>query len=153
LVYNKKTMSFYNVTNPTTFQVLDLQNRQGTFKQSSLVRVDSKQIFAADATLTAAQVVAGAIFVDTTAAAVNITLPAAATLLALLNAGTYASNPIGLNDIVFLQVNAFGAAGNAVTITGGSTASSTTVTGRTSEQVGLKFTNVTAGAEAYSVIN
>ena len=146
-------MSFYNVTNPTTFQVLDLVGRKGQFQQSALIRADSTQIFAADTTLKVQQVIAGAIFVDTTAAAVNITLPAAAILLAALNSGAYASNPVSLNDVIFIQVNAFGAAGNAVTITGGSTASSTTVTGRTSEQVGLKFTNITAGSEAYTVLN
>jgi len=146
-------MSFYNVTNPTTFQVLDLVARKGAFQQSALFRIDATEAFAADTTLKVSQVLAGAIAVDTTAAAVNITLPAAAILLAALNSGVYASNPVSLNDIIYLTVSAYGAAGNAVTITGGSTASSTTITGRTSEQVGLKFTNITAGTEAYTVLN
>jgi len=146
-------MSFYNVTNPTTFAVLDLQNRQGTFQQSSLVRADSKQIFTADTTLTAAQVVAGALFIDTSVAARTMTLPSAASLLALLNAGTYASNPIALNDIVFVTVVVYGHAANAATIQTAGGATSTTVAARTSEQVGIKFTNVTAGSEAMIVLN
>ena len=146
-------MSFYNVTNPTTFAVLDLQNRQGTIQQSALIRADSKQIFSADTTLTAAQVVAGVLFVDTTAAARTITLPSAASLLALLNAGTYASSPISTNDIVFMTVVAYGSGANAVTVQTAGAATSTTVAGRTSEQVGIKFTNVTAGSEAMSVVN
>ena len=146
-------MSFYNVTNPTTFAVLDLQNRQGTIQQSALIRADSKQIFTADTTLTAAQVVAGVLFVDTTAAARTITLPSAASLLALLNAGTYASSPISLNDIVFMTVVNYGHAANAVTIQTAGAATSTTVAARTSESVGIKFTNVTAGSEAMSVVN
>jgi hypothetical protein len=146
-------MSFYNVTNPTTFAVLDLQNRQGTIQQSALIRADSKQIFTADTTLTAAQVVAGVLFVDTTAAARTITLPSAASLLALLNAGTYASSPISTNDIVFMTVVAYGSGANAVTVQTAGAATSTTVAGRTSEQVGIKFTNVTAGSEAMSVVN
>ena len=146
-------MSFYNVTNPTTFAVLDLQNRQGTIQQSALIRADSKQIFTADTTLTAAQVVAGVLFVDTTAAARTITLPSAASLLALLNAGTYASSPISTNDIVFMTVVNYGHGANAVTIQTAGGATSTTVAARTSEQVGIKFTNVTAGSEAMSVVN
>ena len=90
-------MSFYNVTNPTTFQVLDLVGRKGQFQQSALIRADSTQVFSADTTLRVQQVIAGAIFVDTTAAAVNITLPAAAILLAALNSGVYSSNPVSFN--------------------------------------------------------
>ena len=82
-----------------------------------------------------------------------MTLPSAASLLALLNAGTYASNPIALNDIVFLQVVAYGSGANAATIQTAGGATSTTVAARTSEQVGIKFTNVTAGSEAMSVLN
>jgi hypothetical protein len=146
-------MSFYNVTNPTTFAVLDLQNRQGTIQQSALIRADSKQIFSADTTLTAAQVVAGALFIDTSGGARTMTLPSAASLLALLNAGTYASSPISTNDIVFMTVVNYGHAANAVTIQTAGAATSTTVAARTSEQVGIKFTNVTAGSEAMSVVN
>jgi len=146
-------MSFYNVTNPTTFQVLDLIGRQGTFKQSALQRADSTQLLAADTTLTAQQVIAGAIAVDTTAAARTITLPSAAVLLAALNSGGYASQPVSVNDVIYITVCAFGAAANAVTFQTAGAATSTTITGRTTEQVGIKFTNVTAGSEAMSVLN
>ena len=146
-------MSFYNVTNPTTFQVLDLIGRKGQFQQSALVRVDSTQSFSANTTLTAQQVIAGMISVDTTGAARTITLPAAAVLLAALNSGVYVSQPVSLNDIIYLTVAAYGSAVNAVTIASGSTVSTTTVTGQTSEQVGIRFTNVTAGSETYSVLN
>ena len=146
-------MSFYNVTNPTTFQVLDLVGRKGQFQQSALVRVDSTQIFSGATTLTAQQVIAGMISVNTSGGAITITLPAAAVLLAALNSGVYVSQPVSLNDIIYLTVAAFGAAGNAVTVASGSTVSTTTVTGQTSEQVGIRFTNVTAGSEAYTVLN
>ena len=146
-------MSFYNVTNPTTFQVLDLVGRKGTFQQSALFRVDSSQSLSADTTLTAQQVIAGAIAVDTTAAARTITLPSAAVLLAALNSGVYASQPVSLNDIIYITIVNYGSAGNAVTFQTAGAATSTTVAARTSEQVGIKFTNVTAGAEAMSVLN
>ena len=146
-------MSFYNVTNPTTFQVLDLVGRQGQFKQSALQRADSTQILAADTTLTAQQVVAGVAFVDTTGGARTLTLPSAAVLLAALNTGVYASNPVSLNDIIFITIVAFGSGVNAVTFQTAGAATSTTVAARTSEQVGIKFTNVTAGSEAMSVLN
>ena len=146
-------MSFYNVTNPTTFQVLDLIGRQGTFKQSALQRADSTQLLAADTTLTAQQVIAGVLFVDTTGAARTITLPAAAVLLAALNSGVYASQPVSLNDVIFITVVAYGSGANAVTFQTAGAATSTTVAARTSEQVGIRFTNVTAGSEAMIVIN
>ena len=146
-------MSFYNVTNPTTFQVLDLVGRKGTFQQSALFRVDSSQSLSADTTLTAQQVIAGMISVNTSGGAITITLPAAAVLLAALNSGVYVSQPVSLNDIIYLTVAAYGSALNAVTVASGSTVSTTTVTGQTSEQVGIRFTNVTAGSEAYTVLN
>ena len=150
-------MSFYNVTNPTTFQVLDLIGRQGQFKQSSLNRADSTQIFTGATTLTAQQFVAGVLFVDTSLVVspgnINITLPSAAVLLAALNSGVYASQPVSLNDIIYITVVNYGDSANTVTIISGSTASNTTVAARRSEQVGVRFTSVTAGSEAYSVLN
>ena len=47
----------------------------------------------------------------------------------------------------------YGHAANAVTIQTAGAATSTTVAARTSESVGIKFTNVTAGSEAMSVVN
>jgi len=146
-------MSFYNVSNPSNFAVLDLANRQGAFKQSSLFRADATQILSADVTLTAPQVIAGVIVVNTSAAARTITLPSAAVLLAALNAGSYESSPVSTNDILFLSVIAFGSGANAVTVQTAGAATSTTVAARTSEIVGIKFTNVTAGSEAMSVVN
>lgn len=146
-------MSFYNVTNPANFQVLDLMNRQGTVDQSKLIRADSTQVFSAATTLTVSQVLAGIIVVNTTAAAITITLPSAATLLAGLNAGSNASNPVSVNDIIYILVNAYGSAANAVTIQTAAAASSTTIAGRTSERVGIQFTNVTAGSEAMTILN
>ena len=146
-------MSFYNVTNPSNFSVLDLANRQGAFKQSSLFRADATQILAADVTLTASQVIAGVIVVNTTVAARTITLPAAAVLLAALNAGSYASSPVSVDDVLFLSVIAFGSGANAVTVQTAGGATSTTVAARTSEIVGIKFTNVTAGSVAMSIVN
>ena len=146
-------MSFYNVTNPTTFQVLDLVGRQGQFKQSALQRADSTQLLAATATLTSQQVVAGVLFVDTAGGAVTLTLPSAAVLLSALNSGVYSSQPVSLNDVIFITIVNYGHAANAVTFQTAGGATSTTVVARTSEQVGIKFTNVTAGSEAMSVLN
>ena len=146
-------MSFYNVTNPTTFQVLDLVARKGAFHQSSLTRADATQILAVDTTLTSQQVIAGVAFVDTTAAARTLTLPAAEVLLNALNSGVYASNPVSLNDIIYITIVNFGSAGNAVTFQTAGAATSTTVAARTSELVGIKFTSVTAGAVTMIVLN
>jgi hypothetical protein len=146
-------MSFYNVTNPTTFQVLDLIGRQGTFKQSALQRADSTQLLSANTTLTAQQVIAGVLFIDTSGGARTLTLPSAAVLLAALNSGVYASQPVSTNDVIFITIVAYGDGTNAVTFQTAGGATSTTVAARTSEQVGIRFTNVTAGSETMIVLN
>ena len=146
-------MSFYNVANPSNFAVLDLLNRQGTIAQPKLLRTSAAQVFTGAATLTSEQVLAAIIVANTAAGAYSLTLPAAADLLAALNAGSFASSPVAVNDIIYVQVNNYGSAGNAVTITADGAATSTTVAARTSESVGIQFTNVTAGSEAYSVLN
>jgi len=146
-------MSFYNVTNPSNFAVLDLMNRQGSVAQSKLMRADASQIFSGAATLAVSEVLAGIVVVNTAGGAITLTLPSAASLLAGLNAGSYASSPISVNDIVYLQVINYGSAGNAATIQTAGGATSTTVAARTTEMVGIQFTDVTAGSEAMVVLN
>jgi len=146
-------MSFYNVTNPANFSVLDLMNRQGTVSQSKLIRAGASQIFSSSTTLTTEEVLAGIIVVNTASGAITITLPDAADLLAGLNAGSFASSPVSVNDVIYLQVNAYGSAANAVTVQTAAAASSTTVAARTSEMVGIQFTDITSGSEAMTVLN
>jgi hypothetical protein len=146
-------MSFYNVANPTNFAVLDLMNRQGTIAQPKLLRASASNVFSGAATLTTEEVLAAIIVVNTAAGAITLTLPSAADLLAGLNAGSFASSPVAVNDIIYVQVNVYGSAGNAATLQTAGGVSSTTVAARTTEMVGIQFTNVTAGSEAMTILN
>ncbi len=139
-------MSFYNVANQPNFQVIDLA-RKPLAPFSQMAHVQATQLFTAATTLTAEQVVAGAIVYS--GAAVTLTLPTAATLLQLLQSGAYASQQFGVGDFLLLKVSNIGA--NTVTISSGSTASTRAFTTLTNGLVTIKFTNVTAGSEAYTI--
>ncbi len=140
-------MSFYNVTNPTTFQVID-ESRQALAPLSVTTHVDATQNFSTAATLTAPQTVAGAVIWSGTATGA-LTLPTAATLLQLLQSGAYVSQQFGVSDVVFLDVVNIGS--QAVVMTSGSTASTRAVQSLTNTNLTIKFTNVTAGSEAYTI--
>ncbi len=139
-------MSFYNVSNPVNFQVIS-DTRKALAPLSSLEHIQASNYFTAAATLTAAQVVGGAIIYNGLAA--TLTLPTAAALLQLLQSGAYASQQFGVDDFLLLTVSNIGAAG--VTISSGSTASTRVVGASANSLVTIRFTNVTAGSEAYTI--
>ena len=139
-------MSFYNVTNPLNFQVIS-DTRKALAPMGAPVHVQSSNYITAAATLTAAQVVGGAIIYN--GLAVTLTLPTAAALLQLLQSGAYASQQFGVDDVLLLKVSNIGA--TTVTISSGSTASTRAFTTLTNGVVTIRFTNVTAGSEAYTI--
>ena len=139
-------MSFYNVGNPLNFQVIS-DTRKALAPLSSLEHIQSSNYFTAAATLTAQQVVGGAIVYN--GLAVTLTLPTAAALLQLLQSGAYASQQFGVDDFLLLTVSNIGAAG--VTISSGSTASTRVIGAGANSMVTIRFTNVTAGSEAYTI--
>ena len=139
-------MSFYNVTNPLNFQVIS-DTRKALAPMGAPVHVQSSNYITAAATLTAAQVVGGAIGYNGLLA--TLTLPTAAALLQLLQSGAYASQQFGVDDFLLLTVSNIGAA--AVTISSGSTASTRVVGAGANSLVTIRFTNVTAGSEAYTI--
>jgi len=139
-------MSFYNVTNPVNFQVIS-DARKALAPLASLDHIQSSNYFTAAATLTAQQVVGGAIIYNGLVAA--LTLPTAAALLQLLQSGAFASQQFGVDDSLLLNVSNIGAA--TVTMTSGSTASTRAVLAGTNTILTIRFTNVTAGSEAYTI--
>ena len=139
-------MSFYNVSNPVNFQVIS-DTRKALAPLSSLEHIQASNYFTAAATLTASQVVGGAIIYN--GLAVTLTLPTAAALLQLLQSGAFESQQFGVDDFLLLTVSNIGAAG--VTISSGSTASTRVVAAGANTMVTIRFTNVTAGSEAYTI--
>jgi len=139
-------MSFYNVTNPLNFQVIS-DARKALAPLGAPVHVQASNYITAAATLTAQQVVGGAIVYNGLAAA--LTLPSAASLLQLLQSGAFASQQFGVDDFLLVNVSNIGAAN--VTMTSGSTASTRVVLAGANTILTIRFTNVTAGSEAYII--
>ncbi len=81
-------MSFYNVSNPTSFSVVS-DVRKLLVQPGKLIRFPQTQYFTGASggvtiALTAEQLVAGSIIGDTTAGALTLTLPSATDLITLL---------------------------------------------------------------------
>jgi hypothetical protein len=76
-------MSFYNVTNPTSFSIVS-DVRKLLVQPGKLIRFPQTQYFTGATSLTAEQLVAGSIIGDTTAGGFTLTLPSAENLITLL---------------------------------------------------------------------
>ena len=139
-------MSFYSVTNPTTFSVVS-DTRKFLVNAGKLIRFPATQQFDEAATLTAEQLIAGNIIGDTTSAGFTLTLPSATDLITLLMGpgGFDVSN----NDIFsFRAVNLSGSNHTISSGTGGS--GSITVTANTEKFINIKITiTVSAGSTTY----
>jgi hypothetical protein len=120
-------MSFYSVTNPTTFSVVS-DTRKQLVNPGKLTRFPATQQFSSAATLTAEQLIAGNIIGDTTSAGFTLTLPSATNLITLLlGPGGF---DVSSTDIFSFQVFNV-ASSNTLTIAAGSggSGSSKTVVG------------------------
>ena len=145
-------MSFYSVTNPTTFSVVS-DSRKFLVNQGKLIRFPQTQMFTGASTLTAEQLVAGNIIGDTTAGAFTLTLPSATDLITLLmGPGGF---DVSSSDIFSFQVFNV-ASSNTLTIaagTGGSGSSKTVVgaSGGAQRTVNLQITiTVSGGSTSYA---
>jgi len=151
-------MSFYNVTNPTSFSIVS-DARKLLVQPGKLVRFPQTQYFTGAATLTAEQLVAGNIMGDTTAGAFTLTLPSATDLITLLmGPGGF---DVSSSDIFsFTAFNTNVTNSNALTIavgTGGSGSSKTVVagsgTGGAQKTVNVQIViTVSGGSTSYSYI-
>lgn len=145
-------MSFYSVSNPTTFSVVS-DSRKQLVNPGKLIRFPATQIFDAAATLTAEQLVAGNIIGDTSSAGFTLTLPSATDLITLLmGPGGF---DVSSSDIFSFQVFNV-ASSNTLTIaagTGGSGSSKTVVgtSGGAQKTVNIQITiTVSGGSTTYA---
>jgi hypothetical protein len=152
-------MSFYNVTNPTSFSIVS-DARKLLVQPGKLTRFPQTQYFTGAATLTAEQLVAGNIMSDTTAGGFTLTLPSATDLITLLlGPGGF---DVSSSDIFsFVAYNTNVTNSNALTIaansSGGSGSSKTLVagsgTGGESRTVNVQIViSVSGGSTSYSYI-
>jgi hypothetical protein len=120
-------MSFYSVTNPTTFSVVS-DTRKQLVNPGKLIRFPATQQFSAVATLTAEQLVAGNIIGDTSSAGFTLTLPSATDLITLLmGPGGF---DVSSTDIFSFQVFNVASSNNLVIAVGtGGSGSNKTITG------------------------
>ena len=141
-------MSFYSVTNPTTFSVVS-DTRKFLVNAGKLIRFPATQQFDEAATLTAEQLIAGNIIGDTTSAGFTLTLPSATDLITLLmGPGGF---DVSSSDI--FSFNAFSVGANTLTIaagTGGSGSSKTVATG-TQKTINIQISvTVSGGSTVYA---
>lgn len=120
-------MSFYNVTNPTSFSIVS-DVRKLLVQPGKLTRFPATQQFSAVASLTAEQLVAGNIVGDTTSAGFTLTLPSAENLITLLlGPGGF---DVSSSDIFSFNVFNVASSNNLVIAVGsGGSGSNKTITG------------------------
>ncbi len=145
-------MSFYNVTNPTSFSVVS-DVRKLLVQPGKLIRFPQTQYFTGAASLTAEQLVAGSLIGDTTAAGFTLTLPSATDLITLLmGPGGF---DVSSSDIFSFSVTNIASSNNLVIAVGtGGTGSNKTITGSSggvSRTINLQISvSVSGGSTTYA---
>ena len=139
-------MSFYNVTNPTSFSIVS-DVRKLLVQPGKLTRFPQTQYFTGAATLTAEQLVAGNIMGDTTAAGFTLTLPSATDLITLLlGPGGF---DVSSSDIFSFTVTNIASSNDVVVAAGtGGTGTSKTISGASggvTQTVNLQISVTTSG--------
>jgi hypothetical protein len=143
-------MSFYNVTNPTSFSVVS-DTRKSLVNPGKLTRSSAVQKFASytSSTITPEQLIQGVLFVDATASQ-TMTLPTASDLIQLLmGPGGY---DVSANDIFALRLVNYGSQSLLVAAnSSGGSGGSITVAAGVQRLINVQLTNVTSGTYAYSI--
>jgi hypothetical protein len=120
-------MSFYNVTNPTSFSIVS-DVRKLLVQPGKLIRFPQTQYFTGATSLTAEQLVAGSLIGDTTAGGFTLTLPSAENLITLLlGPGGF---DVSSSDIFSFSATNIASSNNLVIAVGsGGSGTSKTITG------------------------
>ena len=145
-------MSFYNVTNPTSFSIVS-DVRKLLVQPGKLIRFPQTQYFTGAATLAAEQLVAGSLIGDTTAGAFTLTLPSATDLITLLmGPGGF---DVSSSDIFSFSVTNIASSNNLVIAVGtGGSGSNKTITGSSggvSRTINLQISvSVSGGSTTYA---
>jgi hypothetical protein len=152
-------MSFYNVTNPTSFSIVS-DVRKLLVQPGKLVRFPQTQSFTGASggitrALTAEQLVAGNIIGDTTDGALTLTLPSATDLITLLmGPGGF---DVSSSDIFSFTATNIASSNNLVFAVGtGGSGSNKTITGSSggvTRTINLQIViSVSGGSTSYSYI-
>jgi hypothetical protein len=144
-------MSFYNVTNPTSFSIVS-DVRKLLVQPGKLIRFPQTQYFTGATTLAAEQLVAGSLIGDTTGGAFTLTLPSATNLITLLlgpggfdvsSSDIFSFTVTNINvtnsNALTIAVNSSGGVGSNKTVVGGSG------TGGASKTINLQISVTVSG--------
>ena len=150
-------MSFYNVTNPTTFSVVS-DTRKSIVTPGKLTRSSAIQVlnpFAGNTSstpITAEQLIQGVLFVNPDSNPRSLYLPTASDLIQLLmGPGGY---DVSVNDIFTLRIINTNSGSNAIAVTANSSGGSggpISVAAGVQRLINIQLTNVTSGSYAYSI--
>ena len=147
-------MSFYNVTNPTSFSVVS-DTRKALVNPGKLTRSSAIQVFnpfagnTAGTSLTAEQIIQGVLFVNPNSNPRSLYLPTASDLIQLLmGPGGY---DVSVNDIFTLRVINTNSGSNAVTVYANDAGSNVSVAAGVQRLINIQLTNVTSGSYAYTI--
>ena len=147
-------MSFYNVTNPTSFSVVS-DVRKLLVQPGKLVRFPQTQYFTGASggvtiALTAEQLVAGSIIGDTTAGALTLTLPSATDLITLLmGPGGF---DVSSSDIFSFEAFSIGSGTLTIAVnSSGGSGSNKTISSGAQKTINLQISiTVSAGTTTYN---
>jgi hypothetical protein len=149
-------MSFYNVTNPTSFSVVS-DTRKSLVNPGKLTRSSAIQVLnpftgnSSGSPITAEQLIQGVLFVNPDSNPRSLYLPTASNLIQLLmGPGGY---DVSVNDIFTLRIINTNAGGNAVAVTvnTGGSGGPISVAAGVQRLINIQLTNVTSGSYAYSI--
>ena len=140
-------MSFYNVTNPTSFSIVS-DVRKLLVQPGKLIRFPQTQFFTGATSLTAEQLVAGSLIGDSTAGSFTLTLPSAENLITLLlGPGGF---DVSSSDIFSFSATNIASSNNLVIAVGsGGSGTSKTITGASggvSRTINLQISVVVSGS-------
>ena len=140
-------MSFYNVTNPTSFSIVS-DVRKLLVQPGKLIRFPQTQFFTGATSLTAEQLVAGSLIGDSTAGSFTLTLPSAENLITLLlGPGGFV---VSSSDIFSFSATNIASSNNLVIAVGsGGSGTSKTITGASggvSRTINLQISVVVSGS-------
>jgi len=136
-------MSFYNVTNPTSFSIVS-DVRKSTVQSGKLIRFPATQIFTGVTTLTAEQLIAGNVILNSGSTRV-ITLPSASDLITLLMGP--AGFDVSSSDIFSFEAFSIGAGDLTVRVnSSGGSGSDKTVASGTQKTINLQISITVSGS-------
>jgi len=141
-------MSFYNVTNPTSFSIVS-DVRKPTVQSGKLIRFPATQIFTSATTLTAEQLVAGNVILNN-GSGITLTLPSATDLITLLMGP--AGFDVSSSDIFSFEAFSIGAGTLTIAVnSSGGSGSNKTISSGAQKTINLQISiTVSAGTTTYN---